>query len=718
MDAQQRPSPLSSLITIIIIFFLMSGTGPDPAVHLRLLEALRARTAELDDFTSFVNETDSNFTYTSPPPAPVTPMLTHILPETPLPNSAFSYHNNITGFLRSSAISYNLSSLSSTLPWAADGKELYSQVNVTQSHILKEEYSWDWTGKGKVALNIKEEKGDGEMTFVHGQLDVTSPTEFTASYSVEGVHFPLNGTVYAIASPVGRFVDLRQLPPLLPDTVRNSTSWAIVTELKRRLKELRTLADSPGMSEPMPPMQPTSCPLALYLRLAPSALPLHAMLDLERESRDPTGENTFPTQSIKGKAALVSWKCGVVVVLDELGGLKADRFWRKATTYASLASMVYLVLLILLVRQMEDTRTPASISKLSRWSFALQAVGDAYSFVCHLTIGIVSDNRASLSLIAPGFLAATLFLVFEVRYATLIHRIQAPEDDAAQAAQQTAPVPAPAPAPAAPRQISELPLPVTTGPATGTPVVTPATPAPALLASGPSISGLFRQTMLWRAINSITDPESKFWALLLLSFIFLVQATLSPSLVLFAVGALYSFWVPQIVRNARRGTRKALRWTYVIGTSIARLSFVLYIFACPKNVLFAEPTEWVWTVVAWVAFQVIVLFGQEVFGPAFFLPKSWTTTQTYDYHPPLSPTDTEAPEKSLGDCVICMEPILLGPESTVGATGDKASLLASVGVRKNYALAPCHHLFHTACLERWLAIKNICPQCRRPLPPL
>ncbi|KZT53510.1 hypothetical protein CALCODRAFT_486273 [Calocera cornea HHB12733] len=685
MDAQ-RPSPLSSLITIIIIFFLMSGTGPDPAVHLRLLEALRARTLELDDFTAFVNETESNFTYTSPPPPPVTPMLTHILPETPLPNSAFSYHNNITGFLRSPAISYNLSSLSDNLPWADHGRQLYNELNITESHILKEEYSWNWTGKGKVALNIKEEKGDQEMTFVHGQLDVTSPTEFTASYSIEGVHFPLNGTVYAIASPVGRFVDLRQLPPLLPEDVRNSTAWAIVVELKRRLKELSGLVDSPGMSEPMPPMQPTSCPLALYLRLAPSALPLHAMLDLERESRDPTGENTFPTQSIRGKAALVSWKCGVVVVLDELGGLKADRFWRKATTYASLASMVYLILLVLL----------------------------------HLTIGIVSDNRASLSLIAPGFLAATLFLVFEVRYATLIHRIQAPEDDAAQAAQQSNPAPVPTPAVAVPRPTSELPLPVTTGPAEGAPLsaTNPSAPALAATGPGPSITALFRQTLVWRAINSITDPESKFWALLLLSFIFLVQATLSPSLVLFAVGALYSFWIPQIARNARRGTRKALRWTYVIGTSIARLSFVLYIFACPQNVLFAEPTEWVWIVVAWVTFQVIVLFGQEVFGPAFFLPKSWATTQTYDYHPPLSPTDAEAPEKSLGDCVICMEPIIIGPDSTVGPTGDKASLLASVGVRKNYALAPCHHLFHTACLERWLAIKNICPQCRRPLPPL
>ncbi|KAH9905089.1 uncharacterized protein BXZ73DRAFT_111032 [Epithele typhae] len=53
---------------------------------------------------------------------------------------------------------------------------------------------------------------------------------------------------------------------------------------------------------------------------------------------------------------------------------------------------------------------------------------------------------------------------------------------------------------------------------------------------------------------------------------------------------------------------------------------------------------------------------------------------------------------------------------------ERAGFFRSVAgkgaARKSYSLAPCHHLFHTACLERWLAIKNICPQCRRPLPPL
>ena len=54
---------------------------------------------------------------------------------------------------------------------------------------------------------------------------------------------------------------------------------------------------------------------------------------------------------------------------------------------------------------------------------------------------------------------------------------------------------------------------------------------------------------------------------------------------------LYSFWVPQIVMNARKGVRLPLNHTYVIGMSLARLVIPLYIYGCPENfvhLLFAD----------------------------------------------------------------------------------------------------------------------------------
>jgi hypothetical protein len=48
-----------------------------------------------------------------------------------------------------------------------------------------------------------------------------------------------------------------------------------------------------------------------------------------------------------------------------------------------------------------------------------------------------------------------------------------------------------------------------------------------------------------------------------------------------------------------------------------------------------------------------------------------------------------------------------GPgSSTVGAVGSK---VLSMQMRRTYALAPCHHMFHTACLSQWLAVKVSLP---------
>lgn len=55
---------------------------------------------------------------------------------------------------------------------------------------------------------------------------------------------------------------------------------------------------------------------------------------------------------------------------------------------------------------------------------------------------------------------------------------------------------------------------------------------------------------------------------------------------------LYSYWLPQIYLNAQRGSaRRVLSKEYVIGTTIARLFLPLYIWACPANILFKEPSR-------------------------------------------------------------------------------------------------------------------------------
>jgi hypothetical protein len=65
------------------------------------------------------------------------------------------------------------------------------------------------------------------------------------------------------------------------------------------------------------------------------------------------------------------------------------------------------------------------------------------------------------------------------------------------------------------------------------------------------------------------------WIVPAVIIIFLMLSGIVPQATPIFLFALYSFWVPQIWRNARRGNRKALQWKFVLGQSIARLALPL-----------------------------------------------------------------------------------------------------------------------------------------------
>jgi hypothetical protein len=75
----------------------------------------------------------------------------------------------------------------------------------------------------------------------------------------------------------------------------------------------------------------------------------------------------------------------------------------------------YLTLLILFSRQTEHSRTPSGISRVSLWSFLIQATMDSMSFAGHITFAILAEGRPSLSLIVPAFLACLVFVYETVR---------------------------------------------------------------------------------------------------------------------------------------------------------------------------------------------------------------------------------------------------------------------------------------------------------------
>lgn len=182
---------------------------------------------------------------------------------------------------------------------------------------------------------------------------------------------------------------------------------------------------------------------------------------------------------------------------------------------------------------------------------------------------------------------------------------------------------------------------------------------------------------------------ARFYSLLLAGFILLYFLN---GLFIVFLFLMYSFFVPQILWNAYRGTAKALLPQYVLAVAVGRAFIPLYFFGCPVNFIHAEPdfTASIYLVI-WISFQVLVLFLQDFLGPRFFIPNSLLPPK-YDYRRHFVPRNIEEPV----DCVICMSPIEMQ--------------------HRDYMVTPCDHVFHAHCLLQWLDHKLECPTCRGALP--
>jgi hypothetical protein len=94
-----------------------------------------------------------------------------------------------------------------------------------------------------------------------GNVELTSPVESeTLKFQLEGVHFIQDGIFFAFAEPKGfahhprrqtdllkysrSHIDIRQLPSLTPERLRNITSVAVEAELDRRVKKLTRLVEA------------------------------------------------------------------------------------------------------------------------------------------------------------------------------------------------------------------------------------------------------------------------------------------------------------------------------------------------------------------------------------------------------------------------------------------------------------------------------------------
>nr|GAT55742.1 predicted protein [Mycena chlorophos] len=716
-------NPIPHFLFISFLLFLLTNhNGDEFLARHQYMDSLRTISYQLSNFTAWLNGTiETNFTLPDHDPT-VGPILRHFGMQGGPLGSSSAYYANSTGTYHGDTSFYNLTSLDASSGWAHLAEQYTEDLNTTLA--LEKLGTWNWTASDKIALSLGERPPppsnvSEKVTLVHGKLELTDArTSEDLRLEFEGIHFVVNGSMFAMARPSGQNIDLRYLPSIVPQAYRNETAKIVEPELASRIEKLKQLIDAGVIAQDLGSgeMARTSCSFLLYIAQDPVPVSAHLLSQLEDEIRHPTGIWTVRAPPMSLDGLLMSKECGILYEFRRTEGLGLQTLFRKLTTYAGVAGVIYLIMLVLLSRQMKESRTPAGISRLSFWTFLVQSTVDSLSFAGHTVFALVADGKPSLSLIAPAFLVCVLF-ANEAQFAALIYQFQAPESTRATP-------------PAPPSPTADSPTTDTDSPAANTtPTGTNAAPLPA-----PAVQPRDQPSFTAFFIHHLrSDPQLRLWLMLFISLSLIVHTILSATLSIIFVAASYSmFWLPQIVRSVQRGRGSGLSSEYLLGTTICRLSLALYFLLCPKNVLDIDPRPWSRYLALFVCLQAIVVILQDTrLGPTFFLPRRYAVVKAYDYHPimPLPDDDPESANQSLGDCAICMDAIYIDPSrrrkrslDDKSAGRSAAALLNGVQIganaRQNYSVAPCHHIFHTECLERWLAIKNICPSCRRALPAL
>ena len=165
---------------------------------------------------------------------------------------------------------------------------------------------------------------------------------------------------------------------------------------------------------------------------------------------------------------------------------------------------------------------------------------------------------------------------------------------------------------------------------------------------------------------------------------------------------MYSFWIPQVVSNVKRNSKKPLQLQFILVNTITRAFPPLYFLGCPFN--FMQWPTYPRLLGAWAVFHAAlcgVLFLQYYCGPRAFVP-AWLLPKRYNYHRPApARRDIETghgeDEEHAEDCAICRSEV-------------------DPRVPEEYMLTPCDHMFHKSCLSEWMLYKLECPICRGQLP--
>jgi len=700
---------------------------------------------------------------------------------------------------------YNLSDLTPDVNWAAGAGQQWTR-NLTGA-------------EGKLIVRVEEEKKNAAVQYEEhlkpGQpragglvravaawvvMEDTTGTGSTYDMRLHGVHWPRQG-VMLLTTTSEKFAGVFGLPHLAPgldyfESSRKLLNQTLHETLQAKEKTRFSDPSNPWSSNPDTPQESWNpyphCEYVMYLQVHPldahQMRILHlgwkskerlaeAIYEIEDELRNPTGRPVRGVPDLQMSAVLYSPDCGYLLETKgppayppadgrHLLGMKEEVFEHQAKVWLLAWAAVIFGQVHLLQRQMRESYTPSTLGRVSFYTGGAMLLADGLIFAASSgwTLSASTTFLPSLMVTFTAFLAMTIGGSFLAE----VYRAQEPERRSREREQQNSSSSTPRP-PSTPAPSDSLPRPATAaqprnasspaiipsdqdvdaeiaqnGAAGATAASGPATGASTEVTTFSTIAGRFIMLGIFLLLLSLTAtswwPSARSAYTNTLAFVYL------------------SLWVPQIWRNMQRNSRRAFSWRFMIGQSVLRLCPLAYFYLREDNILFAEPD---WTALAvlaaWLWIQLWVLAFQDVLGPRFGIPKSWTP-EAWDYHrvlredniesggmpiglvagsAPESPAAERARSESQGeadrrkdegkktqrthtrsiDCAICRE-VLEVPVIKAGEDDPSAGGVAGVLARRLYMVTPCRHIFHSACLEGWLRFRLQCPICREDLPPL
>ena len=703
------------------------------------------------------------------------------------------FYQNVTGILHGTWVRSKIRN-------ARQPTDLNLTAINPRTHYTITEYNRNITGlEGDLELKLDEKKseelvvGQQSVREIKAHLIIQDETSTGDGWDIamHGVHYPQSGSIL-LASSSEKYSGIFALPNfalseseyLLAQQLLNRTLMAAVVrqeEMSRYMTPPFPWSSSPG--NPAEITLPTPhCEYMAYLQqhvpnVSGRTFPeiykrLLELPALEEELRFPTGASLGSVPLLEMSAVIFSPDCGFVLESkgppefarqagNHFQGPKIESYLHSVKRVIFFFSLVIAAQVFLLMRQMKETSTPSTRSRISFYSIATMAMGDGAVALGFWVFSMVIDATFILMMFT-AFLALLCVCLFGMKFLRDVWSAQAPERQEAErrraavnpsppSTAETRSTPAVVITPAG---ADTLPLPVTAPRPLDTPsiILPPDQDLEAAEAEDAAATEILptAPTTLDSARRETGALYFRFYFLLMGTLLLTIHASSWPTTlrliyVDLLAGAYLSLWVPQIYRNVIRNCRKALRWEFVIGQSVLRLTPLLYLYTVPDNILFVKNHHYTaYVFIGWVWIQLWVLASQEILGPRFFIPNGWAPP-AYDYHPILREDDEEAgatmpigftqattdvtspgssgDAKGSGqrtfDCAICMQNIDVPVVSAEGTDGDAgASLATTLFSRRAYMVTPCRHIFHSPCLEGWMRYRLQCPICRENLPPL